>query len=273
MRGIIIAAGLGIRMRPFTKATPKCLLPIAGQTLLDWTVDGLRRAGCDEIVLITGHAADAIERRDLIRVENDDYENNNILHSLMYAREYLDGPCVVSYSDIWVEPEIFENVARGAGDIRLAVDLDWKPYYLDRTHHPIDEAENAFLDPATGQVRRIGKHLEPELAGEAICGEFLGLWAMTADGATTFRQVFEQLEADVAPTEPFQKAKEWRKAYITDFAQHLVDSGTPVDSVRIERGWAELDTQQDYDRLLQIADRQALTTLSRWRSMEEARHE
>lgn len=274
MRGIIIAAGRGIRMRPLTEAQPKCLLPIAGRTLLDWTIDGLRGAGCDEIVLITGHAADAIHRKDVTRVQNTDFENNNILHSLMYAREFLNDDCLISYSDIWVEPFIFKKLVDGVGDIRLAADQDWTPYYLNRSEHPIEEAENIFVDPESGLVRMIGKHLAPEKAGHDLCCEFLGLWYMNAVGAKAFKVMFETVEAALSPNTPFQKALEWRKAYITDLVQELVNAAWPVGTTRIERGWAELDTQQDYDRLMSIADRQRLDTLSNWqRQKEEARHE
>lgn len=268
MRGIIIAAGRGVRMRPLTENQPKCLLPIAGRTLLDWTIDGLRSAGCDEIVIVTGHAGDAIERTDLTRVENNDFENNNILHSLMYARDYLDTDVMVSYSDIWVEPPIFQSLAAGRGDLRMAVDVDWQPYYKNRSEHPIHEAENAFLDAATGTVQEIGKHLVPDQAGNRICGEFLGLWYMSASGAEIFRTAFETVDGRVDRMAPFQNAAEWRKAYITDMVQQLVDDGTTVDAVQLKRGWAELDTQQDYDRLLSIAARQSLNTLVKWQEKE-----
>jgi choline kinase len=266
MRGIIIAAGRGVRMRPLTEDQPKCLLPIAGRTLLDWTIDGLRGAGCDEVVVVTGHAADAIDRDDIVKVRNTDYVNNNILHSLMYARDYLDQDCVVSYSDIWVEPPIFRAVAGGQGDIRIAADIDWTPYYEQRTRHPIEEAENAFIAPDTNRVLKIGKHLIPDQAGDLICAEFLGLWAMSAAGARRFRDAFESVDRDTDPLAPFQAAKEWRKAYVTDMVQRMVDDGVDVDSVTVERGWAELDTQQDYDRLMDVAERQRLSVLANWKA-------
>jgi L-glutamine-phosphate cytidylyltransferase len=264
MRGIIIAAGRGMRMRPLTEEQPKCLLPVAGRTLLDWTIDGLRGVGCDEIVVITGHAGDAIARNDITRVRNEDFENNNILHSLMCARDYLDGGCMVSYSDIWVEPAIHQQLANAPGDITIAADIDWEPYYEGRTEHPLDEAETVFLSPSDGRVTAIGKYLHPSDAGANICGEFLGLWKMTATGAQHFRDTFDAIDASTAPTMPFQHAKEWQKAYITDILQHMVDAGSSVEAVQIKRGWAELDTQQDYDRLMRIAARQDMTVLVEW---------
>ena len=62
--------------------------------------------------------------------------------------------------------------------------------------------------------------------------------------------------------ENFQQAAEWQKAYITDFTQELIGQGHPVDCTLIERGWAEIDTTQDYLRLYEIAEAQGLHTVS-----------
>ena len=261
MRGIIIAAGLGSRMGVFTQTRPKCLLPIGNRTLLDRTIDNLRAAGCDEVVLVTGHKAEMIDRADVVTIRNDDYAHNNILHSLMYARSYFDGPVIAMYSDIWVEPHIYRQLLDAPGDIVLSVDRDWLPYYEGRTEHPIDEAENIFVDVA-GAVIAAGKAMDRKDQDELLVGEFLGLWKMEAAGAKIFREIFEELEKTLDLHQPFGRAREWRKSYITDFIQYLVDRGVCVDCSLIERGWAELDTSQDYQRLPEIAARQRLKTIS-----------
>ena len=52
MRGIIIAAGMGKRMKELTNSKPKCLLQIGGKSLLEWTVEGMKYAGCNEIFVV-----------------------------------------------------------------------------------------------------------------------------------------------------------------------------------------------------------------------------
>ncbi len=248
-------------MEPLTADRPKCMLPIAGRPLLEWTIEALRAAGCGEIVVITGYKRDRIPGSGFLRVENTDYENNNILHSLMCAREYLEGPVMATYSDIWVEPAVHSRLAATSGDVVAAVDRDWQPYYEGRSDHPIDEAENMLID-GSGAVVSAGKHLRPEIADDRRCAEFLGLWRMSAAGTERFRSAFESLDAELMPTMPFQQAAEWRRAYITDMLQYLIDEGDRIDAAEIERGWAELDTIQDYERLPSIAARQGMTTLA-----------
>jgi choline kinase len=258
--GVLIAAGPGSRMGPFTEAKPKCLLPVGGRTLLDWTLDNFRDSGCSELIAVVGHRAETIERPGLTKIVNADYRNNNILHSFMHAQARMMGAVVASYSDIYVEPRVYRILMATPGDIVIAVDMDWRPYYEGRSRHPLAEAENIYLD-ANDHVRQAGKHLDDNPPAGERCGEFLGVWRMSEMGTAVFRSHFDRLNRKLAPTAPFQHAREWRKAYITDMVQELVDRGVTVSCALVERGWAELDTEEDYQRLPRIAARQGLTML------------
>jgi aminoglycoside/choline kinase family phosphotransferase/dTDP-glucose pyrophosphorylase len=58
---MILAAGLGTRLRPYTEHTPKALFPVAGTPLIDRIIDGLAGGGCTGIIVNTHHLADRIE--------------------------------------------------------------------------------------------------------------------------------------------------------------------------------------------------------------------
>ena len=260
--GIIIAAGKGARMGSLTEDLPKCMLPIAGRPLLHHTVDRLRAAGCGKIVVVVGYKIEKISAPDCAIVENPEYASNNVLHSLMCARHYLSDDVICSYSDIWLEPVVLRGLCETPGEIVAAVDVDWEPYYEGRTEHPLSEAENVFLDEGN-IIHRMGKHLQPEEAGDLICGEFLGLWRMSKTGARKFVNLFNELNKTLTSLFPFQNANEWQKAYITDIFQELIDRGGCITSSLTRRQWAELDTRQDIERLTQIATRQRLWTLAK----------
>jgi MurNAc alpha-1-phosphate uridylyltransferase len=61
-RAIVLAAGLGLRMRPLTEKTPKPLIAVAGRTLLDRALDALVAAGVTDAVVNCHYLADQIER-------------------------------------------------------------------------------------------------------------------------------------------------------------------------------------------------------------------
>src|SRR5688572_24003248 len=60
-RAMILAAGLGKRMRPITVTTPKPLIEVGGRTLIDHGLDALERAGVEEAVVNVHYLADQIQ--------------------------------------------------------------------------------------------------------------------------------------------------------------------------------------------------------------------
>lgn len=66
---MLFAAGLGTRLRPLTDHMPKALVPVGGRPLLDITIDRLRQAGVEEIVVNAHHFADQI----INRINTHDY--------------------------------------------------------------------------------------------------------------------------------------------------------------------------------------------------------
>ncbi len=60
LKAVLLAAGIGSRLRPLTEATPKCLVPIAGRPLLDYWFDALGRAGVYDVLINTHHLAEQV---------------------------------------------------------------------------------------------------------------------------------------------------------------------------------------------------------------------
>ena len=234
------------------------MLPVGGRPLLEHTVERMRNAGCRRVVVVVGHLSDRIVTT-ADTVVNPDYLTTNILHSLMCARDYLEGPSVVSCSDIWVEPIIYDRLMSTDGDIVVAVDDDWRSYYEGREGHPISEAEKVVISEVR-TVAKIGKLVDDQ-TDVAGCAEFLGLWRMSATGTSVFRNAFDELDTRLVPSDAFQGAAAWRQAYVTDMLQELSDRGVAIACAVVTSGWAELDTSEDYERLMSVAARQELTTL------------
>jgi len=61
LRALLLAAGLGTRLRPLTLHTPKCLVPVAGEPLLGRWLRQLEAAGCEAVLINTHHLADQVE--------------------------------------------------------------------------------------------------------------------------------------------------------------------------------------------------------------------
>lgn len=160
----------------------------------------------------------------------------------MKAESDFDDELVITYSDIWYSSDVLQKLLKTSGDIVLSVDIDWQKRYEGRTEHPWSEAEKVTFTP-TGTVVKIGKHLPME----ENPGEFIGLLKLSKNGARIFRDEFQKLQKKMKLDEPFQNAKEWQKAYLTDFLQWLALEGHAINASQHEAGWMEMDTKQDYE--------------------------
>src|SRR5258708_39056303 len=104
MRPIVIGAGRGRRLGAETDDLPKALVPIMGRPMLEWILEALTAAGFarKEVVFICGYRAEVVRARypEFTYVDNHDWEQNNILASLLCAREELSGGFLSTYADI-----------------------------------------------------------------------------------------------------------------------------------------------------------------------------
>jgi len=249
MKAIIIAAGMGSRLSPMTDDKPKCMIDLNGKPLLEHQISALKGAGVEKIALVKGYKAEMIKYPGIAYYLNDNYANNNILHSLFYAEKEMDDEFMAVYSDIFYGKEIVKRLLESKKDISIVVDIDWREYYEGRTKHPIEEAENVIFD-SDNNVVHIGKILPDK---DAVHGEFIGMIKCSARGAKIFADHFRSLKAKYSG-KPFQRAKVFEKAYLTDMIQDLADNKVPVHCVIIEKGWKEIDTVEDYKKVVRLLE-------------------
>jgi L-glutamine-phosphate cytidylyltransferase len=248
MKAIIIAAGMGKRLMPYTQDRPKCMLEIAGKPLIKHQANILNSLGVKEIHVIKGYKKEAFDvfETDFNFFINDNYQNNNILESLFYAEPKINGDVLILYSDIIFNKEIVEKLLESKEEISIVVDVEWETNYIGRLDHPIAEAENVIFD-AEGYVREIGKTLGVDK--DLISGEFIGMLMLRRNGANILKKLYHE-SREKYQEGPFQKAATFSKAYITDMIQELVDSSVKVSCVKVHNGWKEIDTMEDFQNAL-----------------------
>jgi choline kinase/transcriptional regulator with XRE-family HTH domain len=244
-KALIVAAGLGSRLKTHTKNLPKCMLDFGGKTLLERQLDAYKKCNINNISLIRGYKKEKINYKGINYYDNKDYKNNNILNSIFYAEKNINGNLIISYSDILFDPSVVQRLIESNHDISVVVDIDWRGYYVGRKDHPISEAENVIFN-SDNKVEKIGKI---NTGNEEVHGEFIGMIKLSNRGTEIFKEHFHRLKK-IYWNKPFQRAKIFQKAYLTDFIQELVDIGIKVHCVIIESGWKEIDTVEDYQKAL-----------------------
>lgn len=160
LQAVILAAGVGSRLRPITLQQPKGCIPIAGRSILAHQLHAYADAGVEDVTVVAGYLhsmtrahceAVAAEREDLsvTVVENDRYANTNNLYSLYQVREAVGGePFLVSNGDVVFDPSVLDRLI--ASDAKSAIACDPSTFS--------EEAMKVALDD-NGYVDRIGKSI------------------------------------------------------------------------------------------------------------------
>jgi len=242
---LIVAAGLGSRLKKHTEELPKCMLDFGGKTLLQRQIDAYKQNGIKDISLIKGYKKNKINYKGIKYFSNTDFKNNNILNSIFYAEKIINGNIIISYSDILFEPFVVKRALESNHDISIVVDIDWRGYYVNRKEHPITEAENVIFN-SDNEVVKIGKI---NTGRNDVHGEFIGMLKLSNKGAEIFKSHFNRCKK-LYWNKPFHRAKIFQQAYLTDMIQELVDVGVKINCVIIEKGWKEIDTVEDYRKAL-----------------------
>lgn len=243
MKAIIIAAGMGKRLMPYTEKLPKCMLKVGSKTILEWQLNALHAAGITNISVVRGYQAEKINAPGCKYFLNVRYKHNNILESLMCARDEIEGDVIIAYSDILYNPSVVSRLMSFSSEIAVVVDVAWKKQYENREGHPIREAENVFWKESACLVE-IGKKMTRK--SEAV-GEFIGMIKLSGDGAKKFRKLYDQARQRFWGR-PFITANTFENAYLTDIIQYMVNEEVAISCVPIKGGWREIDTVEDYKK-------------------------
>ena len=238
MKAIILAAGQGTRLRPLTKNKPKCLVKLAGKSLLDHQLEVLRAAGIYDIHVVAGYRADQLDRPEFTRHINKRFAETNMVNTLFAAESVMTGEndLIISYGDIVYELRVLVSLLAVAAPIGLVVDRKWRRYWAARMADPLADAETLRLTDGN-RVVELGK--KPDSYAD-IQGQYTGLIKIRADHVAKLPVVWSAMDQNAT-----YDGKDYNNMYMTSFIQHLIDSGWETRAAIIENGWAEVDCKDD----------------------------
>lgn len=112
MRAIILAAGLGSRLRPITNEVPKSLVKVLDEPMAERQIRFLKKKGVDEIIVVTGYLKDKFDylkdKYGVKLVYNDKYDQYNNIYTMYLVREYLEDAYVVE-GDVYMNNNVFDS--------------------------------------------------------------------------------------------------------------------------------------------------------------------
>lgn len=240
-KAIILSAGQGKRLSPLTDTRPKCLIELSGFSVLHWQLRHLAAAGVQEVVVVTGFGAEAVEadiashpvRGLAVRtLFNPFYSvSDNLATCWMIRHEMADGFLLLN-GDTLFEPAIAQRLlAAPAAPVTLAVDR--KAAY---------DADDMKVRSTGSTLLEIGKTIE------VYDAESIGFLRFSPDGAAAFAKA-----VDLALHRP-EGLKRWYLSVIDQLARET--GKVTIESIQ-GLGWAEMDFPADIARNLELTEQWA----------------
>lgn len=232
IKGVVLAAGVGSRIRPLTDHCPKSLLKIGGNTILEMMISNIQECGINEIIFVLGYLQDNI--RDYVKntfpdldayfVTNKRYAETNTGFSLMLTKDWINGSTFIKFdADVVFDKEILRKLIECKYENCLCIDKDIN----------LDAEEIKVIVDEQSRVVKASKRVDPK---EAI-GESIGIEKISGN---TVALLFTELEIMMADKKNHQE-------YYEGAYERLIENLVPFYALDISGlKWTEIDTKKDF---------------------------
>lgn len=160
MKAVILAAGEGKRLRPFTETMPKVMLPVANKPIVEHVVDSLFANGISDIIMVVGY------KKESILQHFKTYEKANIefvtqekqlgtAHALLQAEKYIDDSFLVLPGDNIISPSSISKLLKETEDYALIIKKSDKPSKYGMVTRSKNKLKNIIEKPDTEQTSYI----------------------------------------------------------------------------------------------------------------------
>ncbi len=192
---VVLAATRGRGLEAVTTDKPKVMLPIAGKPLLRWLIDSFKKEGINDITVVGGYRADAIDTAGIKLVVNERYAETGELTSLACALDAIESDLLISYGDLMFRSYVLRDLLESRSDFAVVVDSS-----------PSESANRTVRDFAycsRGDDRGLfGSQVSLlRVAGESasdsdfVHGRWIGLFKVGRQGLTRLKTVLNVLRS------------------------------------------------------------------------------
>ena len=238
MKAIILAAGVGSRIKPLTDNCPKSLLKVGGNTILEMMVSHIQDCGINDIIFVVGYLKEQIKDYintkfpdlNAIFVTNDKYAETNTGYSLMLAKDLIQDSGFIKFdADVVFDKEILKKLIESEHENRLCIDKNIN----------LDGEEIKVIIDNQHRIVKANKTVHPK---DAV-GESIGIEKISKDTATL---LFKELEL-------MMRDKKNHQEYYEAAYERLIEKNVPFHALDISGlRWVEIDTHEDFTLAVKI---------------------
>jgi len=233
---VVLAAGRGKGLEALTEDKPKVMLPVAGKPLLRWLVDGFKNQGINDITVVGGYKAEAIDAAGITLVRNDRYTETGELASLACAADALKTDTVIAYGDLLFRSYILRDLVDTEALFSVVVDSSESPSnqsVRDFAWCSAGDDRDLF-----GQKVTLKKIADEVPAGDAPNGRWIGLLNVRGEGRVRLQKLLGEL----------RQRPDFDKLDLPDLLNALVAAGEEVEVKYVHGHWRGVNDLDDFRR-------------------------
>jgi HAD superfamily hydrolase (TIGR01450 family) len=230
MKAVILAAGVGSRLRPITSNKPKCLVRVVGRPILDYQIKAYASAGVKDILIVVGYQAQKVREYckhikdvNIKIIENTAYETTENMYSLYLAMNQVGQQSfILSNGDVVFDAEIaYRLINSECGDV-IVVDVG--AYSAESMKVTVDEY---------GYINDISKKIPADKA----FGSSIDVYRFSDDSASI---LFERIRKII---EEENNLKDWTEVALQRLLSSNILKMRPFDTLK--KRWIEIDDYED----------------------------
>ncbi len=232
MKAIILAAGVGKRLRPITDKMPKCLIEINGEALIERYIRLLRDNKIKDVVIVVGHLKDLIisrlkaQHEGIKFIYNSRYQEGNVT-SLFEAKEELNGECLLMDADVYFEKKLLEKLIMSENDNCFLADTSVK-----------QSGEEMMLGIVGSRVVDITRDLGDEVD---LSGEGVGFVKLSKKSSLRLKEIVTGFVESGKVTSEYEEC-------LQELVQADIFGYESVSGLK----WTEIDFQQDVEKAARL---------------------
>ncbi len=243
---IVLAASRGSGLDAFTEDKPKVMLPVAGKPLLRWLVDGFKKQSVNDITVVGGYKADAIETAGIKLVRNERYAQTSELASLACAADALKSDTVISYGDLLFRSYILRDLVESEADFSVVVDSSSATENSSvRDFAWCSAADERDLFGNKVVLKRVSS--EQDASGAAPQGRWIGLVSVRGAGREKLANKLAQL----------QTRADFDTLDMPALLNALIEDGEQIEVQYVHGHWRGVNDLDDFRRAGDFAHAQS----------------
>ena len=249
---LVLAASRGQGLEAVTTDRPKVMLPIAGKPLLRWLIDSFKKEGVNDITVVGGYRADAIDTAGIKLVVNERHAQTGELASLACAVDGLESDTVISYGDLLFRSYVLRDLVETAAEFSVVVDSSptGAINHTVRDFAYCSRSDDRGLFGTRVLLERVagGKGSQEDAAagGDASQGRWIGMLNVSRKGLAKLKAVLAELRA----------RPDFDALDMPALLNALIAAGGAIEVLYVHGHWRGVNDLEDFRRAADFAHAQ-----------------